>query len=65
MRSTIMSVAQSDSDNTLLAHMVGRNSSSGDICQVLAANQKSDKGNNRKVNATESAPGTIKFGETT
>jgi hypothetical protein len=37
---------ESDSDNTLLAHMAGRTSSSGDICQVLAANQKSDKGKN-------------------
>jgi hypothetical protein len=56
---------ESDTDNTLLAHMAERTSSIGDICQVLAANQKSDKGKNRKVNATESAPGTIKFGETT
>jgi hypothetical protein len=56
---------ESDSDNTLLADMAGHTSSSGDIRQVLAANQKSDKGKNQKVNATESAPGTIKFGETT
>jgi hypothetical protein len=48
-----------DSDNTLLAHMAGSTSSSGDICQVFAANQKSDKGKNRKVSATESAQGTI------
>jgi hypothetical protein len=39
---------ESDSDNILLALMAGRTSSSGDICQVLAANQKSDKGKDRK-----------------
>jgi hypothetical protein len=31
---------ESDSDNTVLAHMSENTSSSGDICQVLAANQK-------------------------
>jgi hypothetical protein len=55
----------SDSTDTLLAYMAGWNSSSGDICHVLAAKQKLDKGNKPKVNASKSEPGTLKLGDTT
>jgi hypothetical protein len=41
----------SDSTDTLLAHLAGRSSCSGDIRHVLAAEQKSNKGKNQKVNA--------------
>jgi hypothetical protein len=46
-------------NDTLLAHMAGRTSSSGDIRNVLAAKQKPEKGKHRKVNATESVPETL------
>jgi hypothetical protein len=54
----------SDSTDTLLAHMAGRSSSSGDIRHVLAAKQKSDKGKNQKVNASKSETGNLKLGDT-
>jgi hypothetical protein len=56
---------ESDSSDTLLAHMVGRSSSLGDIGHVLSAKQKLDKGKNQKVNSRESEPGTLKLGDTT
>jgi hypothetical protein len=57
-------IKASDSTDNLLAHMAGRRSSSGDICHVLAAKQKSDTGKNRTVNASEYEPGTLKLGDT-
>jgi hypothetical protein len=58
-------VKASDSTDTLLAHMAGRITSLDDICNVLVAKQKSDKGKNQKVNTSESEPGTLKLGDTT
>jgi hypothetical protein len=55
----------SDSTDTLLAHMAGRSLPFGDICHVLAAKQKSEKGKNRKVNTSKSEPGTLKLGDST
>jgi hypothetical protein len=54
-----------DSTDTFLAHVTGRTSSLGDICHVLAAKQKLDKGKNQKVIANELEPGTLKLGDTT
>jgi hypothetical protein len=55
----------SNSTDTLLAHMDGRSSSLGDIRHVLAAKEKSDKGKNQKVNASESEPGILHLGDMT
>jgi hypothetical protein len=55
----------SDNTDTLLAHMAGCSLSLGDICHVLVANQKSDKGKNQKLNASKYESGTMKLGDTT
>jgi hypothetical protein len=56
---------ESDSTDTLLAHMVWHRTSSGVNCHVLTAKQKSDKGKNQKVNASKYEPGNLKVGDTT
>jgi hypothetical protein len=58
-------VKASDSTDTLLAQIAGGSSSLGDIWHVLAAEQKFDKVKNKKVNASNSDPGTLKLGDTT
>jgi hypothetical protein len=53
----------SDSTDTLLAHMAGRSLSLGEICHVLAAKLKLNKGKLQKINASEFEPGTLKLGD--
>jgi hypothetical protein len=55
----------SASTDSLQAHIAARSLSLGDIHHVLAAKQKSDKGRNWKVNASESERGRLKLGDTT
>jgi hypothetical protein len=54
--------AETNNDNdvpNLLAYMAWQQSSSGDICQVLAARQAPDKQKKRQVNESTSAPPTL------
>jgi hypothetical protein len=48
-----------ESNNDLLAYMAGQQSSSGDICLVLAAKRAPDKQKKRQVNESTSVPPTL------
>jgi hypothetical protein len=53
------STGTTEGNNDLLAYMVGQQSSSGDICHVLAAKRAPDKQQKRQVNESTSAPPTL------